>query len=116
MLSDKPPIISIPVIVALKAPICTIGGIPDASHITVGSSTTKSTAPSRYPNISFNSFILLYFCHYLLQAPITSPIYTVWMPASKPSYHSLGVALRKSCSVWCQAVIVSHSMTVLASL
>lgn len=36
---------------------------------------------------------------YLLQAPSTSPIYTVWMPAAKPSYHSLGVWLRKSLSV-----------------
>ena len=52
----------------------------------------------------------------LFQAPMTSPIYTVWMPAAKPSYHSFGVLLRKSFSFWCHAVMVSHSMTVFASL
>jgi hypothetical protein len=46
ILSASPPTISNPVMEALSAPICTIGGIPDASHITVGISPTKSTPPS----------------------------------------------------------------------
>ena len=45
-LSANPPTISIPAMAARRAPIGTIGDIPDASHITVGISPTKSTPPS----------------------------------------------------------------------
>lgn len=57
MLSVIPPTISNPVIEARSAPMCTIGGIPEASHIIVGISATKSSPPIRYPNISLNIFI-----------------------------------------------------------
>ena len=46
-LNVSPPITSSPVMEALKAPICTIGGRPDASHITVGISPTNNIPPSR---------------------------------------------------------------------
>ena len=81
MLSDKPPTISTPVITAFKAPMCTIGGIPDASHITAGISTTKSNAPSRYPNISFKVFTLPSFFpapHHCVITPSA-----IFLPASK---------------------------------
>ena len=57
MLSNSPQSIRHQATISLSATPNESAGLPDASHINVGISPTKSTKPRIYPNISLNFFM-----------------------------------------------------------